>query len=370
MVNLSAEDVTDTATVEADEDIDSVVEAVDEVETDSNPESQSVGFTRRRKILLSVVLALIVLPLAAYLGVGWKIYVTLAYADPGYGDQEGNLPDGFNVTWDEYSDFDTSPYEVDYYENVTIASRTTGIDLDSWWIPVDELDEGPAPTVVLVHGLRSSKADYHVLMVAGMLNQHGFNVLLIDLRDHGQSTVEDGRVSIGTKEYIDVMSGVDWLIDEQGIPEEMIGLWGSSMGAGTAAITFGQDQRIQALVLDSGYLDLAGIVREELVREGYPGWLGPATVWAAFLFGGEALLDPSPHSAFENAGDRPIFITHGTEDDRVAMHHFEDMLELAADLDVNTTNWLVAETGHTEAIITHHEEYEQRITDFFIATLT
>jgi len=370
VVNLSAEDVTDTATVEADEDIDSVVEAVDEVETDSNPESQSAGFTRRRKILLSVVLALIVLPLAAYLGVGWKIYVTLAYADPGYGDQEGNLPDGFNVTWDEYSDFDTSPYEVDYYENVTIASRTTGIDLDSWWIPVDELDEGPAPTVVLVHGLRSSKADYHVLMVAGMLNQHGFNVLLIDLRDHGQSTVEDGRVSIGTKEYIDVMSGVDWLIDEQGIPEEMIGLWGSSMGAGTAAITFGQDQRIQALVLDSGYLDLAGIVREELVREGYPGWLGPATVWAAFLFGGEALLDPSPHSAFENAGDRPIFITHGTEDDRVAMHHFEDMLELAADLDVNTSSWLVEGTGHTEAIITDAEEYEQRITDFFTVTLT
>jgi fermentation-respiration switch protein FrsA (DUF1100 family) len=142
------------------------------------------------------------------------------------------------------------------------------------------------------------------------------------------------------------------------------------MGAGTAAITFGQDQRIQALVLDSGYLDLAGIVREELVREGYPGWLGPATVWAAFMFGGEALLDPSPHSAFENAGDRPIFITHGTEDDRVAVHHFEDMLELSTDLEVNTTSWLVAETGHTEAIITHHEEYEQRITDFFSATLT
>ena len=367
MIHLSDEDAAVAAAGEDDDDIDS---AVIEVESEPNPEPRPPGFTRGRSILLSLGVALVVLPLAAYLGVGWKIYTSLAYADPGYGDQEGNFPDGFNVTWDKYPDYDTSPYEVDYYENVTIASRTAGIDLDCWWIPVDGLGDGPAPTVVLVHGLRASKAGYRMLMVAGMLNEHGFNVLLIDLRDHGKSTVEDGRVSIGTKEYIDVMSGVDWLIDEQGIPEEMIGLWGNSMGAGTAAITFGEDERIQAVVLDSGYLDLADIVREELVSEGYPGWLGPATVWAAFLFGGEALLEPSPRIAFENAGNRSIFITHGTDDDRVDPHHFEDMLELAADLDVNTSSWLVEGTGHTEAIITDAEEYEQRITDFFTVTLT
>ena len=88
------------------------------------------------------------------------------------------------------------------------------------------------------------------------------------------------------------------------------------------------------------------------------------------LFGGEALLEPSPRIAFENAGNRSIFITHGTDDDRVDPHHFEDMLELAADLDVNTSSWLVEGTGHTEAIITDAEEYEQRITDFFTVTLT
>ena len=367
MIRLSDEDA---AVAAADEDYDDIDSAVAEVESEPNPEPRTAGFTRGRRILLSVGVALIVLPLTAYLGVGWQIYTTLAYADPGYGDQEGNLPDGFNVTWDEYAGFDTSPYEVDYYENVTIASRTAGIDLDCWWIPVDAQEDEPTATVVLVHGLRASKAGYRMLMVAGMLNEHGFNVLLIDLRDHGQSTVEDGMVSIGTKEYIDVMSGVDWLIDEQGIPEEMIGLWGNSMGAGTAAITFGQDERIQALVLDSGYLDLAAIVREELIREGYPGWLGPATVWAAFLFGGEALLEPSPRSAFENAGNRSIFITHGTDDGRVDLHHFEDMLGLAEDLDVNASGWLVEGTGHTEAIITNAEEYEQRITDFFTASLT
>ena len=137
--------------------------------------------------------------MTAYLGVGWQIYSTLAHANPGYNDQEGNLPDGFNVTWDKYPDFNTSRYEVQHYENVTISSRTEGIELDCWWIPANDSVIQPAPTVVQIHGLRASKAGYAMLIVAGMLHDNGFNVLLVDLRDHGHSTIEDGRVSIGTK---------------------------------------------------------------------------------------------------------------------------------------------------------------------------
>ena len=367
VIHLSDEDA---AVAAADEDGDDIDSAVAEVESEPNPEPRPAGFTRGRKILLCVGVALIVLPLAAYLGVGWQIYSTLAYANPGYNDQEGNLPDGFNVTWDKYPDFDTSRYEVQQYENVTIPSRTEGIDLDCWWIPADESVTQPAPTVVQVHGLRASKAGYAMLIVAGMLHDNGFNVLLVDLRDHGHSTVEDGRVSIGTKEYIDVMSAVDWLIDEQDIPEEMIGLWGNSMGAGTAAITFGQDERLQAVVLDSGYLDLGVIVREELVREGYPAFLAPACIWAAFLFGGESLLEPSPRSAFENAGNRSILVIHGLDDDRVLSHHSEDMLDLAEELDVNATGWLVEGVGHVEVKLSHPDEYEQRLSEFYLAALT
>ena len=156
-----------------DDDIDS---AVIEVESEPNPEPRPTGFTRGRRILLSLGVALVVLPLAAYLGVGWKIYTTLAYADPGYGDQEGNFPDGFNVTWDKYPDYDTSPYEVDYYENVTIASRTAGIDLDCWWIPVDGLEDGPAPTVVLVHGLRAHHDRDRILQLLSSIEGNTFNI--------------------------------------------------------------------------------------------------------------------------------------------------------------------------------------------------
>ncbi|MBT4058709.1 MAG: alpha/beta fold hydrolase [Euryarchaeota archaeon] len=362
----------EVASPQVDEEIEEVIEEVIE-EIDNSPqveasEKRKFVMSKRRKIMVAVGAILLLLPLAAYLAIGWQIYVTLAHADPGYGDQEGNNPAQFNVTWDEHVALDTSIYFMDNYEDINISSRTEGITLSGWWVEVENATQ-PAPTVIIQHGIRSSKASYQTLMVAGMLNRNGFNVVMIDLRDHGMSTVEDGRVSIGTKEYIDVMSLVDWLIENKSIPEEKIGMVGNSMGAGTAAISFGQDTRIQAVVLDSGYLNLDVIVKEELERESYPPWLFNGALFSAWLFGGESLLDPSPTSAFENAGQRSIFIIHGTADDRVDSHHSEDMISLAEDLDVNASSWFVEDAGHVEVKLLHAEEYEQRLVDFFTATI-
>lgn len=162
---------------------------------------------------------------------------------------------------------------------------------------------------------------------------------------------------------------VDWLIENKSIPQSKIGLLGNSMGAGTAAISFGQDSRIQAVALDSGYLHLDRIVEEELAREGYPTWLFEGALLSAWLFGGESLLDPSPTSAFENAGQRPMFIIHGRGDERVGVHHSEAMLEMAAEYDVNASSWFVDDVGHVEMKLIHTVEYEQRISEFFGSAL-
>ena len=60
---------------------------------------------------------------------------------------------------------------------------------------------------------------------------------------------------------------VDWLVKDKGFSVQRIGLYGDSMGAATAAIAFGIDNRIQSLVLDNGFLDLYTIIKEELERE-------------------------------------------------------------------------------------------------------
>jgi fermentation-respiration switch protein FrsA (DUF1100 family) len=209
-----------------------------------------------------------------------------------------------------------------------------------------------------------------MLTVAGMLHKTGFNVLLFDLRDHGKSTIEDGKVSIGTKEYRDVIASVDWLIDAKGIEAKRIGIYGDSMGAATAAIAFGKDDRIQSLVLDNGYLDLNIVVREELTREGYPKWLAPGAIWAASIFGGETFLEPSPQLAFINHLNRPIFAMHGTADTRVLPHHTADMEVMAQQKKANLITWFANNAIHSGIKYMYPEEFSSRVSEFFALSLS
>jgi pimeloyl-ACP methyl ester carboxylesterase len=80
-------------------------------------------------------------------------------------------------------------------EDVRIPSRDAGIELAGWWLPSAQAD---APAVIVVHGVAACRRDHTVLLPAGMLHRNGFSVLLVDYRDHGDATIEDGRFAAGT----------------------------------------------------------------------------------------------------------------------------------------------------------------------------
>lgn len=321
------------------------------------------------KFSLIIFLLLALVLSAAYFGVGYHIYSTLAKAEPGCSNDCVNNPSSYRDNSEE-SDFPFDEYQVDYWESHQYAGGDEGIILDAWWLPIKEKEDINVPVVIVVHGLRVSKYDPDMLTVAGMLHLKGFNVLLFDLRDHGKSTIEDGKVSIGTKEYRDVIASVDWLIDVKGIDAKRIGIYGDSMGAATAAIAFGMDDRIQSLVLDNGYLDLNEVVREELQREGYPTWLAPGAIWVASIFGGETFLEPSPQLAFINHLDRPIFAMHGTADTRVLPHHTADMEVMAQQKKANLITWFADNAIHSGIKYMYPEEFSSRVSEFFALSLS
>ena len=318
------------------------------------------------RLIIFLLLALVLC--AAYFGVGYYIYSTLARAEPGCSNDCVNNPSSFRDNSEE-SDFPFDEYQVDYWESHQYVGGDDGIILDAWWIPIQKSSPGNAPVIIVTHGFRVSKFDPDILTVAGMLNHAGFNVLLFDLRDHGKSTVEDGRVSLGTKEYKDVIASVDWLVKDKGFSVQRIGLYGDSMGAATAAIAFGIDNRIQSLVLDNGFLDLYIIVKEELEREGYPSWLAKGAIWAAEIFGGERLLDLSPKLAFTNHANRPIFAMHGTADTRVLPYHTADMKILGEQNGANLITWFAENAEHSDIKYMYSEEFSKRVVKFFSDSL-
>lgn len=321
----------------------------------------------RRWALIAVTVTAV--PLLAYGGASAVVWdkLTSVPAECG-GRWSGNTPESFKVP-DPYV-LDTSPWAMPAPEEVRIPSRDPGIDLAGWWLPAGGENPATAPAVIVVHGFTACRRDAAVLMPAGMLHRNGISVLLIDLRDHGDSTREDGRFAGGTDEYRDVLGAWDWLRTAKGHAPAQIGLLGVSLGAATVLLAAGQEPGVAAVWEDSSYADLGSAVDAELAREGYPSFLAAGGVAAARLLSGDDLVSYSPLDAVHRLDGRPLYITHGTEDTRLSPdygHQLEAAVRAAGGA---VTSWFVVGAEHAESMITHAAEYETRLVDFFGRSLT
>lgn len=325
--------------------------------------------SKRTRLLIASVVVVVVLLAAAYLLFGAVIYDRLSRTVANCGsnnDDTQNTPASFSYT---SRDLDPSVYFMPEFEAVTFTSRSTpNISVAAWFVPAGQ-DSAAAPVVILVHGLTSCKSSEHILTAAGMLHRNGFNTLLIDLRDHGSSTVEDGRFSGGTDEHLDVLGAWDWLVNERGFTPERIGLYGQSLGAATVMIATGVEPRVAAVWEDSGFADINEAVQAELARNGYPTFLASAATIMGLALGGDNIGQYSPLDTARNLNGRPIFITHGDADTRLSVDY---AYELAAAVNANGGSvepWILPGLGHVEALFAFPEEYERRLVEFFRAAL-
>ena len=164
-----------------------------------------------KKNLVRIAAGVASLLVVAYFAIGYVVYDKLSKVEPGGGDNAGNTPAAFQNTIEEWPDFDVSPYFMGEFEEVHFPSRQEGLELAGWYVPGDP----GAPVVILTHGFGSCKCSTRILTAAGMLNRNGFNVFMYDMREHGESDIEDGRAAVGTEEYLDLLGAWDWLIREK-----------------------------------------------------------------------------------------------------------------------------------------------------------
>jgi len=316
----------------------------------------------RRRLGLAAIVVVIVLAVA-YLYVGTVIYDKLSIARAGCDPAvRGQTPAAFNLTKE-----DARPYLMPHYDAEAVPSRDAGISLSSWWIPSDV--SADAPAVVIVHGLNSCKKASDILLAAGMLHRHGFSVLIFDMRNHGDSTVQNGRYGGGTKEYRDALGAWDWVVNTRGIAPAHVGMMGFSLGAATALIAVGEEPRVPAMWEDSSYADVGVAIRAELARNGYPTWFEYAAYVAARVESGDDLTTLSPERAVVKLHGRPLYITQGTADTRLSPQYANDLAAAYRSGGGTVDPWIVEGSEHTQAIADHPAEYEARLDAFFDRTI-
>jgi len=329
---------------------------------------------RRRWIAvgLGVVLALAV---AGYAGASYFAYHLLAAATPHCG---GRFPDSYSpasfgtegISPDfTAGGFKTTPYAMPGYQEVSFPSRDARqprLTIRAWWVPAEKAG---APAVIVVHGINSCRHDPVVLLPAGMLARNGFSVLMMDMRDQGDSDIEDGRSGWGSEEYLDVLGAWDWLQSAQGLPASRIGLMGESLGASSAIIAMDEEQAIAATWADSAFADLGVMVDEKIAGNGFPTWLRPGVIAWAKIIANDDLTSRRPLDEVEKIGARPLAIVHGLADLRLSVHHAKDLAAAHARFVPGYEPWLVPRALHLQAAFAEPAEYERRIVEFFRAGL-
>lgn len=232
-----------------------------------------------------------------------------------------------------------------------------GINIAGWFSPFPGSDQA----IILVHGLNSSRTEEFGQRFAefgSALQKQGFNILMIDLRGHGQS--DKARFTFGIKERQDVIASINWL-KSQGFQPSKIGVVGVSMGAVAVIGAIVENPDIGALITDSGYAEIYPIIQQHWnSASGLPDIFLPTTMTFASWLAGANLLTSQPVKEIAHISPCPILIIHGIADSYIPVSN-ADQLKNA---NPSAEYWETNATEHPGNYANNPQAYLLRVTKF------
>ena len=245
--------------------------------------------------------------------------------------------------------------------NATPWSQRTadGLTLRGWYYPTRERRH----LIVLVHGMGGSWPEMAAL--GRDLVGRAYDVLLFDLRGHGQS--DPSRLTMGRRERADIRAVQAWAY-EQGYTADRIGWLGHSMGASTLLMEAARNPEIQVAVLDSPFGDLPALLRTELPKHSHlPSWFNPGIEMAAYLAYGVRTDDIKPIRDARRWGTRPLLLIHGEADSIVPVRQ---ALALADAAGPSCRAVTLPGVEHVQAYDRDPEQYVAGVDSFFSTHLS
>ncbi len=241
------------------------------------------------------------------------------------------------------------------FENVTLKT-TEGLSLRAWLISAGDRAKG---TIMYLHGVEECKIVG--LPFAKEFFDEGYNVFLYDSRRHGHS--EGKFCTYGFYEKHDARTAVDYLASRSDLRLGPVGLFGSSMGAAVALQVTAIDPRIRAVVAESGFATLRSVFDDYQKRMIILPWhyLRNIVIKRSERLAHFKANAVSPLESIRSI-TVPVFILHGTSDDRIDYRYSEQLFANAND---PRELWLIPGARHDNMAEIGGEEYVRRIRGFF-----
>jgi pimeloyl-ACP methyl ester carboxylesterase len=315
---------------------------------------------KRRKIFVWVGISVVLLLVAAFLGVSAFAACMLTMPMRNFNPELNPAKYGLK------------------YEALSIPARTDGLQIAAWYIPSDENQR----VIILVHGYNNSRTNGFLdefVSFAASLQQAGFSVMMVDLRGHGESA--EARFTFGITERRDVLGAVDWL-EEHGYQPGKIGVLGYSLGAGSVVGAAADEPDIGAVWVDSLFADIKPVIQDGVTAAvGLPQVLVPSTISMVRLMYGYDITALRPIDEITKIAPRPIFMAHCQEDKLIPISNMDQLSQVAQNsqtwvipnCDIHTMNGAPAipESFNNHAIgyVLNPEEYTQNVVEFFDTNL-
>lgn len=247
------------------------------------------------------------------------------------------------------------------YEPVRFESTADRIPLQGWYLP----SRGER-AIIIVHGISQNRWNVweRTPQKAELLVEHGFDVLVFDLRGHGESAGD--RLGFGWLERNDVLGAVEY-VKTRGIPPGGIGVLAHSYGAAGALVAAAIDSDIAAVVADSAFADMRPLLNDEVRLRGFPPMFGPGIALVGSHMYGVDLTEIAPVRHVANIAPRPILFIHGAADERISFQNSQQLF--AAAHHQGDELWIVPGAAHVQAFAAEPEVYAQKVLALFDANL-
>ena len=225
-----------------------------------------------------------------------------------------------------------------------------GVTLQCWYTPPEN-----GVVILLIPGAGNSKTQMQPY--AEILTAHGYGVLALDLRGHGESGGKTNR--LGWEGSRDVAAAVRFLESRQEVIS--IGGLGISLGGEVLLGAASQVPEIEAIVADGAtHRCLSELLTLESERTLWRNFTARVMYAAVGILRGEKEPLPLLVSAQEASTTSFLLIAAGNNPLEVSFNLlFQETLVDRSNL------WVVPEVNHTGAYIKYPQEYEDRIITFF-----
>lgn len=239
-------------------------------------------------------------------------------------------------------------------ELVALTSRD-GTALAAWFVPGTR----PEP-LLLLHGYSATKRE--MLHHAAFLHDHGYPVLLLDLRACGESG--GSAVTFGGREREDVAAALAYLKQRPGVDGERIGVLGLSLGGALALLAAADSPDVRAVVAESSFASIRATVyknfREATRLPAFP--FAPLVIWLVERRWSVRASRVAPEREIGGREDCAVLLIHAENDSVVSVQDAHALFGAARG---PKELWLIPDADHALAYLTEREAYAARVCAFF-----